>query len=176
MEDFIKYYQNLSIAATLAQFALLLFTIVVMWRVFTKAGEGGWKIFIPIYNQYMVFKIAGAKKRFWLCLLLELTVVVAAALALKDILYDYSVGLGGFIMTNWIAGCILTAGICLALTMLITVSVNFSMAHAFGLPGIFGLGLLLLPTLFYTIIAFNGNIRHRSRVCRLRNIENRVTT
>lgn len=31
--------------------------IVANWMVFTKAGEAGWKILIPIYNTYILFKI-----------------------------------------------------------------------------------------------------------------------
>lgn len=32
--------------------ALALFFIVAMWKVFVKAGQPGWGIFIPIYNIY----------------------------------------------------------------------------------------------------------------------------
>ena len=30
-----------------------------MWKVFTKAGEKGWKCIIPIYNMVILFKISG---------------------------------------------------------------------------------------------------------------------
>ena len=33
--------------------ALALFLIVSMWKVFVKAGQPGWGIFIPIYNIYL---------------------------------------------------------------------------------------------------------------------------
>ncbi len=32
--------------------------IVAMWKIFTKAGEGGWKSIIPIYNIITLCKIA----------------------------------------------------------------------------------------------------------------------
>ena len=34
-------------------------TIIAQWRIFTKAGEAGWKCLIPIYNIVVLFKIAG---------------------------------------------------------------------------------------------------------------------
>lgn len=34
-------------------------SIVAMWKIFTKAGEAGWKSIIPIYNTVILFKIAG---------------------------------------------------------------------------------------------------------------------
>lgn len=33
--------------------------IIAMWKVFTKAGEKGWKSIIPIYNVITLFKISG---------------------------------------------------------------------------------------------------------------------
>lgn len=37
---------------------LLAFLIIVNWKLFTKAGEAGWKSLIPIYNTYIRTKIA----------------------------------------------------------------------------------------------------------------------
>ncbi len=34
-------------------------TIIANWKLFTKAGEAGWKSIIPIYNMVTLFKIAG---------------------------------------------------------------------------------------------------------------------
>ncbi len=33
--------------------------IIAMWKLFTKAGEKGWKSIIPIYNLVILFKISG---------------------------------------------------------------------------------------------------------------------
>jgi len=40
-----------------------------MWKVFTKAGQPGWASLIPIYNTYIMLKMAG-KPGWWLLLLL----------------------------------------------------------------------------------------------------------
>ncbi|HVM87832.1 MAG TPA: DUF5684 domain-containing protein [Puia sp.] len=65
---------------------LLIFTIIVliiaiiviagMWKVFEKAGQQGWKAIIPIYNIYILTKIAG-KPGWWtlLCCIPYLNIV-----------------------------------------------------------------------------------------------------
>lgn len=35
-----------------------LFIVVCWWRIFSKAGQKGWKILIPIYNIYIMSKVA----------------------------------------------------------------------------------------------------------------------
>ncbi len=45
--------------------ALVVFFIVAAWRVFTKAGRPGWGSIIPIYNTYLLLKIAG-RSGWWL--------------------------------------------------------------------------------------------------------------
>lgn len=38
---------------------VVILMIVAQWKVFTKAGEAGWKVLIPFYNAYTLFRIAG---------------------------------------------------------------------------------------------------------------------
>ena len=47
--------------------AMGLFLIVSMWKVFEKAGQPGWGIFIPIYNIYLLLLIAG-RPGWWIIL------------------------------------------------------------------------------------------------------------
>ncbi len=49
--------------------ALVVFGVLTGWLLYTKAGQPGWAIFIPIYNIYCLLKIAG-KPGWWLLLLL----------------------------------------------------------------------------------------------------------
>lgn len=46
--------------------AVMVVYIIGMWRMFSKAGEPGWKSLIPIYNMVTLFKIAGISP--WLVL------------------------------------------------------------------------------------------------------------
>ena len=44
--------------------------IVANWRIFTKAGEAGWKSLIPVYSDYISYKIAWQTSYFWLVFIL----------------------------------------------------------------------------------------------------------
>ena len=44
-----------------------IFSIVVGWKIFTKAGEPGWAIFVPIYQTIVYLKICG-RPWWWLFL------------------------------------------------------------------------------------------------------------
>ena len=45
-----------------------LYSVIVMWKIYTKAGEKGWKSLVPIYNSYILCKIAGKEGWFFLLL------------------------------------------------------------------------------------------------------------
>lgn len=38
---------------------ILVLTIIAQWKIFTKAGQAGWKCLIPIYNTVVLFRISG---------------------------------------------------------------------------------------------------------------------
>ena len=47
--------------------AIAVIQIVAMWKMFTKAGEKGWKSIIPFYNIAILYKISGLSP--WLVLI-----------------------------------------------------------------------------------------------------------
>ena len=49
--------------------AFIIFVIAGWWKTFEKAGKPGWGAIIPIYNTYLLLKIAG-KPGWWLLLFL----------------------------------------------------------------------------------------------------------
>lgn len=69
------------IAASLSWLVLAVFFIVVLWKVFTKAGQPGWAAIIPIYNTYVLCKIAG-RSGWWVVLLIIPVVDVVILLIL----------------------------------------------------------------------------------------------
>jgi len=82
----------------LIMLALALFMIVSMWKVFVKAGQPGWGIFIPIYNIYLLLMIAG-KPGWWLILYLIpfVNIVIGILVAIdiaKNFGKDTAFGLG----------------------------------------------------------------------------------
>ena len=49
--------------------AIVVLVLAGMWKVFTKAGEPGWAVIVPIYNLIVLLKIAG-KPVWWIILLI----------------------------------------------------------------------------------------------------------
>ena len=73
----------------LIMLALALFLLVSYWKVFVKAGQPGWGILIPIYNIYLLLKIAG-KPGWWLILyLIPLVNIVIAIIVNIDIAKNF---------------------------------------------------------------------------------------
>lgn len=93
---------------------IMVLSIAEMWCIFVKAGWPGWTCLVPIYNAYVMIKIAG-KPGWWLLLMLVPIVNAVVVLILP-----------------------------------------FSLAARFGKGGGFGFGLLVLPILFYPILAFGS--------------------
>ncbi|HVU38737.1 MAG TPA: DUF5684 domain-containing protein [Opitutales bacterium] len=78
----------------LAELVILLITIVGMWRVFTKAGQPGWAVIIPIYNLYVLITIAG-KPWWWIFLfLIPIVSLVMAILVNLSLAEKFGLGAG----------------------------------------------------------------------------------
>jgi hypothetical protein len=58
-----------SAAILIIYVAFLVLVVVGMWKIFTKAGEEGWKAILPFYNVYVLLKIVG-RPAWWLILFL----------------------------------------------------------------------------------------------------------
>lgn len=57
-----------SVFGLIISLAIVVFMIASVWRVFTKAGQPGWAVLIPIYNAYVLCKVGG-KPGWWVILL-----------------------------------------------------------------------------------------------------------
>ena len=49
--------------------AVIIFFVICGWKIFVKAGQPGWACIIPIYNVYIMLKVAG-KPGWWIILLI----------------------------------------------------------------------------------------------------------
>ena len=50
-------YSNILSFYLIVILAVFVFSVIVYWKIFTKAGETGWKSMIPVYNNYILYKI-----------------------------------------------------------------------------------------------------------------------
>jgi hypothetical protein len=103
-------------------FAIAFYVIAVagMWMTFVKAGHPGWAAIIPIYNIYILLKIA-ERPIWWLILyFIPFVNIVASIIVSIDVAKKFAKGTG------------------------------------------FGIGLALLPIIFYLILGF-GSARYQGR-------------
>ena len=75
-----------------------------MWKLFEKAGEPGWKAIIPIYNTYIMIKLAG---RPWWWLLLFLFLPIVNVLIAFGIIIDFVKSFGKFKLREHAAAILL---------------------------------------------------------------------
>ena len=125
-------------AAAIGVFGLLMYILLVIaqWKIFTKAGEAGWKALIPIYNVYIEFKIAKMTKYFWALLIVS-----------------FGLGLIGGLIPS-IAGVVKVISRLVALVILI-LHID-RLGNVFGKGLGFKLGLVFLPSIFTLILGFGS--------------------
>jgi len=124
-------------------FILYIIEIIAVWKIFTKAGQPGWKSLIPIYNTYILYKIVGLS--FWKWLILPAFIIGILTLGsgfFIDKSGNYSI-LGAFLLL-----------IALIIEFIVLIKFISKYAKAFGKGEAFALGLLFLPNIFQLILAF----------------------
>ena len=138
--------QSLGISGFLVALIFILSYIavsfVLRWNMFIKAGEPGWKSLIPIYSDYIEWKIAGFGKEFIQLLLLGIALVIIT------LLFTLLGAFGVFVnIILWIAYIVLT--------VIITIRKCICLAHCFGKDDTFGLvGLLIFSSIGTLILSW----------------------
>lgn len=89
----------------LVYLSIIFAVLAGFWKVFTKAAQPGWASIIPIYNIYILLKIAG-KPGWWLLLfLVPLVNVVIGVIVALDIAKAFGKGTGfgiGLALLSWL--------------------------------------------------------------------------
>ena len=75
---------------------LIVFGIIVQWKIFTKAGEPGWASIVPIYNVMILSKICGRGEMFGLLILIPcpLVTIVIMVMLIFDLAKVFGKGTG----------------------------------------------------------------------------------
>jgi len=130
--------QTMGMGVLLFLLALIAFYLVTLWRIFTKAGQPGWAVLIPIYSAIVYFKIIG-RSAAWL-----LVYILCGVL--------YGVGVGMTLGGSPMGGLLLFLG--LAGLLVISIMDTNRLSKSFGQGAGFTVGLLLLNIVFYPLLAF----------------------
>ena len=114
--------------------------IIANWNIFTKAGEAGWKSLIPIYGDYVSYKIAWQTSYFWLSFILG---IVAS--------YVSSANLNESIFLKVIAT--LLRIVIAVINIMYCIKLSRAFGHGIG----FAIGLILLQPIFLLILGFGSD-------------------
>lgn len=157
-------------------FAAVILTFIASWKVHEKAGMPGWTGIIPYYNYYVRAEKIGMTDTFWKCLkIIALTfgasivgsIVVAIVSATSIIgaeVTSESVLSIGIIITMVLSFMVAIACWVLmiwAIVQLVKIDIKF--VSYFGKGTGFAVGMLLIPYVFYPMLAWgqaewNGEI------------------
>ena len=106
-----------------------LLTPFILWTIFKKAGEKGWKSLIPVYDMAILNKIVGISP--WFAILSQIAFICAVTSHHGNLLgllcRDYS-----FIIL-----------------FSMDVYVSYKLSKAFGKKGSYAIGMIFLPFIFY---------------------------
>ncbi len=114
--------------------------IIANWNIFTKAGEAGWKSLIPIYGDYISYKIAWQTSYFWLSFILG---IVAS--------YVSSANLNESMFLTVIATVLRI--VIAVINIIYCVKLSKAFGHGIG----FAIGLILLQPIFLLILGFGSD-------------------
>ncbi len=111
--------------------------VIANWKIFTKAGEAGWKAIIPFYNAWVEYKFTWNPNMFFVALVLAIIV-----------------GLGQAIANPVFAVIALLASIG---AMVFSIVENYKLSKAFGHGVGFTIGLIFLSFIFRLILGFGSS-------------------
>lgn len=114
--------------------AFLVFFIIVMWKIYAKAGQPGWAVLVPIYNIYVYTQVI-RRPGWWILVYL--------------VPYILMFLIPGSMM--WVS-MVLFLGL-LVISIMDTHRLSTSFGHGVG----FTIGLILLGIVFYPILAFGSS-------------------
>lgn len=144
------------VATTIFVVIYYVLMVIASWRIFKKAGEPGWKSLIPIYNSYILWKIVGMQKWFWIALVVAFVGSLVTSLMGFD---SQNIENNSMTGTNLIACLIMMAIMIFALVLEIMYAVRTAKIFGHGLG--YTLGLIFLPNLFWLILAFGSSKYHK---------------
>lgn len=85
---------TMEIIILLIQLAIVILIIAGVWKTFAKAGQPGWAAIIPIFNVYILLKVANRPWWWLLLLLIPLVNLVIMIIVAIDIAKAFDKGAG----------------------------------------------------------------------------------
>lgn len=164
-------YWGIAIIASLVKFSLGLWSLA---KIFKKAGEPFWKIFIPFYNMYTIYDFSWSTKFYWLELVFAIGIIIFNIISIffstfRPGIFNFSLEYGfnkHFIQYLTVLGIVV---LCSLAVFIIRIFLYRNVSKAFGGDVWLWVGLIFFPNLFAMYLGFSsqkyiGNIYKKERV------------
>ena len=137
-ELFDSFSATLLMIMIIAIIAIYVVYVIAEWKILTKAGEKGWKSLIPAYNVFISHHIVGMS-HIWFILEVVTWIIELMLELVKGV-------------PSWVD---LAFGIFTTVFTLVSELIHIiKMCNCFGKKTAFKIGMILIPDLFFLIIAF----------------------
>ena len=134
-------------------------SVIAWWRIFSKAGESGWKAIIPFYNMYTMYKL------FWKKIVFVIMLIICAISLVGAIMMSYGMAVSFY---NYMyygstegSGTMMVGILILAATgiaaLVLQIIFYHKLSRAFGHGAGFTVGLIFLNVIFIMILAFGSS-------------------
>lgn len=140
----LAYMMPFMISALVILILVYLASAIAMWNIFVKAGEKGWKGFVPFYNTFILFKISWSVKWFWTALALFVVAIVVSNLSSRG---NQSLFVVFLVITI----------VCAVALFLVNCLAMYKLSFAFGKGAGFTVGLIFLNIIFMLILGFGSS-------------------
>lgn len=124
--------------------------VVAWWKLFSKAGEKGWKSIIPIYNFYVQCRLTWSTKFFWIIFIVGLLASIFSGLAPT--------------LASPISGIFSIASLVLAIAFAVFLIISeYRLSKAYGHGAGFTVGLVIFNFIFMLVLGlgkseYKGNV------------------
>ena len=140
------------ILAIVAIVYLILLPFIASWKLFKKVGIPGWKSLIPVYNQYLIYKISGMPGIF---------AIPYYAYFILDIIYpDFISPVPQYMF--------ITIIVLSAIVFILDIIKGIKLSNYFGKGTLFKIGMILIPEIFEIIVGmgkakYNGPYKVKNK-------------
>jgi len=150
---------NVSIQSLTVAGIVLIICATFYWILFEKAKKPGWAVLVPLYNIFVISKIAKIKVS-WI--FLAIIAVGTFFVILPKTFYAYAQTFLGmpFIATPEIENYMGVSSVTIIIMMIWLIMLALGLAKRFGQNIMFAFGLLFFSPIFIGIIAFNDKVKY----------------
>ena len=135
-----SFIAGLGISFIIISLIIGILTIVATWILYDKAHEHGWAAIVPVYHDYVFFKVSWGNGWYFL------------------ILYALSIA-AGLVGSKGAAASVISNILYIALIVYLIITL-YKFSKAYGQGAGFTVGLIFLNAIFLCIMAFSSGIQY----------------